>query len=169
MEQDLLIENSKKHITALAKSIAYNESEIEKIVGLTLQDKQTISARASWVISELCKSNNEHIFKQLPVIIRALPTISIDGIKRNLLCGMQCLTIDEENIGSLIDICFKFILTPSETVAVKVYSMQIIANTVNKYPEIKNELIAVIEEEMTKNSVAFYARAKKILKVLHKK
>ena len=50
--------------------------------------------------------------------------------------------------------------------AVKVYVMQIVANHCNKYPELKKEFVAVIEDQLPKTTAAFHARAKKILKKL---
>jgi hypothetical protein len=42
--------------------------------------------------------------------------------------------------------------------------MQIIFNHVLLYPELKGELIAVIEDQMNNNSVGFSSRARRLLK-----
>jgi hypothetical protein len=46
--------------------------------------------------------------------------------------------------------------------------MQIAANACKKYPELTSELLTCIELELPKNSVSFYARAKKVRKELEK-
>jgi hypothetical protein len=71
-------------------------------------------------------------------------------------------------LGSLINNCFKIIISTNEGVSVKVYSMQIIANACIEFPELKSELLAAIENEINKNTISFKARALRIQKKLMK-
>jgi hypothetical protein len=103
---------------------------------------------------------------QLRSVIELLQQSSIDGVKRNFLSALQLLEIPEEVIGELSDYCFSVLLSSKETVAVKVYAMQIAANACKRYPELKSELLSCIEMEMSKNTIAFFARAKRVRKEL---
>jgi hypothetical protein len=51
-------------------------------------------------------------------------------------------------------------------VAVKVHAMQIIYNHALIYPELKEELITVISDQVDNNSVGFKARGKRLIKKL---
>ena len=53
-------------------------------------------------------------------------------------------------------------------VAVKVHAMMIVYNHVLLYPELKDELITVIEDQGPNNSVGFKTRGRQIIKKLEK-
>ena len=63
-----------------------------------------------------------------------------------------------------MDICFNYINSPTEAVAIKAFSITVLQNLAKKYPEIVNELKLVIEERWDYETVAFKTRAKKLLK-----
>ena len=76
------------------------------------------------------------------------------------------MSVPEQEQAFLIDLCFRWILDNEETVAVKVYCMQIIAN--HLYPELKYELRGVIEDRFSRSSAGFQSRGRKILKMIEK-
>lgn len=82
-----------------------------------------------------------------------------------MLCRYE---IPEEQQGVLIDLCFKYMVSELYPVAVKVHAMQIIYNHVLLYPELKEELVTVIEDQMANNSVGFKSRGQRILRQLEK-
>ena len=65
-----------------------------------------------------------------------------------------------------MDVCFRFLISPDEPIAVKVFAMTVAANICKHEPELKNELQLVIAEQMEKASAGFRARAKRIRKEL---
>jgi hypothetical protein len=62
-----------------------------------------------------------------------------------------------------MDICFSYISDPVEAVAVKAFSMTVLEKLAVVYPEIKNELITIIDGRWDTETAAFRSRAKKIL------
>jgi hypothetical protein len=87
-----------------------------------------------------------------------------DAIKRNTVRVLQNANIPESLHGILVDICFKYLQNPSEAIAIKVFSMTILFNLTNYYPELKDELKFVLEEQFPFQSAGFRSRAGKILK-----
>jgi hypothetical protein len=81
---------------------------------------------------------------------------------------LQQITIPERLHGEVMNICFEYIASPDESVAVKAFSLTILQNLSKQYPEIKNELKLVIEERWDHETAAFRSRAKKILKEIEK-
>jgi hypothetical protein len=63
-----------------------------------------------------------------------------------------------------MDLCFGYIASPDEAIAVKAFSLTVLQNFSRRYPEIKNELKVIIEERWDYETAAFRSRAKKILK-----
>jgi hypothetical protein len=68
-----------------------------------------------------------------------------------------------------MEACFQFLADPKETIAVRCFSMTVLTNLSKEYPEIKNELRAMIEGILVqKASAGFRTRARKVLIELEK-
>jgi hypothetical protein len=89
-----------------------------------------------------------------------------DATKRNTVRVLQDVEIPENMHGILTDICFQYLQNPSEAIAIKVFSMTIIHNLTKQYPELKEELKFILEEQIPFQSAGFRSRAGKILKNL---
>ena len=76
--------------------------------------------------------------------------------------------IDEEDQGLLIDLCFGYMVSELYPVAVKVHAMQIIYHHVLMYPELKEELVTVIRDQIVNDTVGFKSRGMRIIKQLEK-
>jgi hypothetical protein len=87
-----------------------------------------------------------------------------DAIKRNTVRVLQNVVIPEDLHGILVEICFDYLKNPAEAVAIKVFSMTIIDNLTRFYPELKEELHFILEEQFPFQSAGFRSRAGKILK-----
>jgi hypothetical protein len=87
-----------------------------------------------------------------------------DAIKRNTVRVLQDVEIPEHLHGTMADIAFGYLQNPSEAIAIKVFSMTILDNLTQKYPELKEELHFILEAQMPFQSAGFRSRAGKILK-----
>ena len=81
---------------------------------------------------------------------------------------LQDVDIPEKYHGEIMDICFRYIASPDEPVAVKAFSLTVLQRLSRLYPEIKNELQTIIEERWDYEKPAFHSRAKKVLKEMGK-
>src|SRR5215211_4651551 len=86
-----------------------------------------------------------------------------DSIPRNTVRLLQHVEIPEKFHGRVMDICFRYISSPTEAVAIKAFSITVLQNLAKKYPEIINEIKLVIEERWDYETIAFKTRAKKLL------
>ena len=89
-----------------------------------------------------------------------------DAIKRNTVRVLQDAEIPEKLHGILVDIALTYLQNSTEAIAIKVFSMTILYNLTQKYPELKNELRFILEEQMPFQSAGFRSRAEKILRGL---
>jgi hypothetical protein len=62
-----------------------------------------------------------------------------------------------------MNLCFKYISSPTEPVAIKAFSITVLQNLAKQYPEILNEIKLIIEERWDHETVAFKKRARKLL------
>jgi hypothetical protein len=121
--------------------------------------------RASWPLSYIVQNHPSLIKKHFPVIARALGDQNLtDAVKRNLLRCLQTVAIPKKYCGRITDACFKFISDPVEKAAVKAFSISILDELTKTIPELRGELILMLESVYDHESPAFRARARKILK-----
>jgi hypothetical protein len=163
-KQQLLKEHSRANTDAIAKVIGNNAVEFKKIIDIVYNEKAPLPQRASWLLSTMNDKHPDLLLPYISLFISSIKKIKIDGIKRNMLAVLASNTISKNLQGKLVNLCFDLLLSSDETVAVKVYAMQAIANIAKNHPELEHELKAAIEDQLPKTSAAFHARAKRVLK-----
>ena len=63
-----------------------------------------------------------------------------------------------------MNICFTYLGSPAEPVAVKAFSLAVLGRLAADYPEIVPEIKLLIEDQLPHQTAAFKSRAKKLLK-----
>lgn len=163
----LLKEHSKKQCDAIVKWVGNDQKRFDELFDLFLHDEYRVVQRAAWPISYCVEKHPELIKKHFAKLIKNLSKKGIhDAVKRNSVRLLQYVTIPEKFHGQVMDICFRYITSPAEAVAVKAFSITILQNLARQYPEIIQEIKLVIEERWDYETVAFKTRAKKLLKEL---
>jgi hypothetical protein len=89
-----------------------------------------------------------------------------NAVKRNTIRLLQFISVPKPLEGVISQICFDFLQNRKEPIAVRVFSMTVLANLVEKQPGLKSELRIIIEDELPYGSAGFLSRGKKILKKL---
>lgn len=87
-----------------------------------------------------------------------------DAVPRNTMRLLQYVEIPEKFHGQVMDLCFRYISSPAEAVAIKAFSISVLQNLAKRYPGIINEIKLIIEERWDYETIAFKTRAKKLLK-----
>jgi hypothetical protein len=159
-------EHSRVTTDAIANAIGNDPKEFKKIIDIIYTAKAPLPQRASWLLAVVSRKHPELITPYLSQFINSITGFKIDGIKRNMLSALCTQEIPKRLQGKAVNICFDFILSPSETVAVKVLSLEILSKFIQEYPELKNELKAAIEDQLPKTTIAFRSKGSKILKKL---
>ena len=152
----------------LIGEVIKSESHFATLLQLALHEKDPIAWRAAWVLDGSDELKPGLARKHISRIVKALPGIESKGTLRSLLRLLTRYDITEKEQGLLIDLCFSYLVSAQYPVAVKAHAMQIIYHHVLLYPELKNELIAVIEDQADNNSVGFKARGNILIKQMEK-
>ncbi len=135
---------------------------------IALHEKDPLGWRATWVLDGCDERNPGLAANHISTIAHKLPELKSMGTIRSLLRLLCRYDIAEDDQGMLIDLCFSYLISELYPLAVKVHAMQIIYNHVLIYPELKNELITVIEDQEDNNSVGFKSRGRRIIRQLEK-
>ena len=140
--------------------------KFNSLLDLALNEKDPVAWRAAWVLDGSDEENPGLASGSQSRIIHRLRYIKSTGTLRCLLRLLCRYDIAEEDQGILIDLCFGYMVSEFYPVAVKVHAMQIIYRHVLLYPELKDELVTVIRDQVVHNSVGFKSRGMRIIKEL---
>ena len=88
----------------------------------------------------------------------------LDVLKRHSLRMLSRCPLPSGDLGPLINICFNWLTSAGESVAVKVFCMEILYRISQSEPELKKELADSIEWRMQEETAGFKNRGMKILK-----
>jgi hypothetical protein len=161
---DLIPDSSRKTADLAAGVIAGNQKLFDQMLALALDEKGTLSMRASRVVSLAAVGNPGLISKHLDLLVRRLKDIQHKGVKRGVLKTLLegSFDYDEDTAGYLVQACFLFFNDSMEEVAIKAYALDLLYLAVQDYPELKEELIASIDLAMPQFSMAMKNRSRKI-------
>lgn len=162
----LLKEYSKAQKDRLVNYIGDDQTLFDELMVLFFSRSYRVSQRAAWVMSYCVDSYPQLIQPHFDELVINLRTTELDAVKRNTVRILQNLEVPDRLIGDVADICFKFLASNQEAIAVKAFSMTVLYNIVQKIPELQNELRLLIEDQMPYASPGIKSRGKKILQKL---
>lgn len=167
LHTELLKEHSKAQTRKVAAYIGNDKKKFKELIDFLLANEDLIAQRAAWAVRECFQAFPHLIVPYIPILIKHLKKDVHDAVKRNILAILSEVEIqDEDNLGTLTDICFKLLQNAQEPVAVRVHCMSVLYNTIKVYPELKEELLLIIKEQLPYESAGYTSRAKKIIKAL---
>lgn len=171
IRKELLKQHSKAQTTKIARFIGDDKERFDELMQLFLYDESQITQRAAWVMSYCCEAYGKLLTPYLSDLINYLQEKNLhDAVKRNIFRVFQYVNFSDEYAGSAYDAAYKYFTSRSEAIAIRVFALTVLVNICKKYPELKDELIPIIEEELYEEEVkpAYISRAKKALVVLRK-
>ncbi len=166
LEDLLLREQSRKSTDQIISIVMLRPEVFEELWRLILLNKDPLSRRAAWAADYCAEIKPGFIINKIEELSASVPYFSSDGLKRHSLRMLSRSPLPEDNLGLLTDACFNWLQSPSESVAVKMYSMVILHRISDNIPEIKRELYDIIEIQMQEASPGFKSMGMKIMKRL---
>ncbi len=159
---------SKQQAENIAHYIAEDETKFRELMQEFFSDDWRQTQKAAWVLSHCADNHPQLIEPYIGKLVANLKTKPQVAVRRNTVRVLQNMAIPEEVLGDLADICFNYLQSSSEPVAVKVFAMTILTNICKDLPELGNELKLIIDDQLPYASAGFRSRAKKTFKVLDK-
>ncbi len=160
----ILKEHSKANCNAIVQWIGNSQQRFDELFELFLNDEYRVVQRAAWPLSNAVIAHPEFIKKHFSKLLKNLQKSKLHiSVKRNTVRLLQDVPVPKQFQGKLMNICFEYISSPDEAVAVKAFALTVLDNLSKQYPEIKSELKTTIEDRWDYESAAFKSRAKKIL------
>ncbi|HTH58435.1 MAG TPA: hypothetical protein VL728_20450 [Cyclobacteriaceae bacterium] len=167
LKEAALKEHSKAQCNKIVKYVGSDASRFSKLVDVFLDGPYRVTQRIAWPLGYCVKENTTLIHPHLSRILKFVRRPGLhDSVKRNVTRLLQFIDIPKKHQGAAADICFMFLSDTNEPVAVRVFSMTVLANLAKEMPELKNELIPIIEDQLPFGPAAFVSRGRKVLKEL---
>ncbi|HPF52551.1 MAG TPA: hypothetical protein PK335_13300 [Draconibacterium sp.] len=125
-----------------------NPSFLQSFINYALYNEHRNSWRALYIIDKLYDKHPDWIEPYVPEMIERLKTETHHGKKRHLLKLISQNKIHIENSGFLIDYCLRVFTSSGEPVANRVHAMQVLYNISEEEPDLKPELLEIIQQEI---------------------
>ncbi len=168
LKEQLMAETSRRNTNFIAGWIGNDKIRFNALWEIMISEKHPLPARAAWVFSTVVNTYPLMLNRYLENIVLLIQEPNHPGVKRNLLKVLAEIKLPIKNLGLLIDYCFEQLTKTDATVAIKIFSMEIIyqASLIEKGLEI--ELKNILEEDIVKNSKGYASRAKRIISEINK-
>lgn len=146
------------------KAVITDKSLFNQLFGFINSVDHRLAWRSCWIIDNASEDCPELLEDRVAEIIEALISTKDGSLKRHFTRILCRYTIPEDYLAVLVNKCFELLL-PSEPASVRVFAMQILFNISLQLPDIKGELISVIESLRDEGgSAGFINRSEKLLR-----
>ncbi|MEO6838965.1 MAG: hypothetical protein ABI185_11310 [Ginsengibacter sp.] len=165
LRNQILKEHTKDNCKKIVDWVGDDVSRFDDLFDLFLNDEYRVTQRAAWPMSYCVIAHPDFMKNNFAKLISNLQKLGIhDSIKRNTVRLLQSVDIPKKFEGSVMNICFEYLESPKEAVAIKAFSLTILGNLSKKYPEIIPEIKLLIEDQISHQTSAFKSRANSLLK-----
>ena len=142
--------------------------DLGDLVALFLSDNLRICQSASWPMGIFAAEHPDTIIPFLDEILDNLDHAPHDAYVRNTFRFLQFMDVPEKYQGKVYEKCFDALVDTAAPTAIKAFALTTLSNLAMKLPELKEELIEAIYEQIPYGTSGFQNRAKKEIKRLTK-
>jgi hypothetical protein len=167
--KNILSDSSRLTIDVAVKAVDANPANFNELMSLCMSPDSVMNMRASRVASFVSDKYPNLFLPYVNKIAEAFSGFKTDGQKRAFayILSKYTTSLNEENQSEMLDICFKYMLS-NEKVAVKYNCMRFLFAMTRMYPELKGELKAAIDFNITEEVFRMNGEIKKVYKAIEK-
>ncbi len=161
----ILKEHSKFQRDKIIRYVGNDAKRFNELVQLFFKGPYRVTQRASWPLSSIVEKHPALVKPHLKKILQnVMKPGQHDAVKRNTLRLLQYIKIPKSLQGYAADVCFRLLSDRKEAVAIHAFAITVLTTLARQEPDLKNELIPLIEEQLPYSKPAFVSRAKRALK-----
>jgi hypothetical protein len=160
----ILQEHSKAQSLKIVAWVGSDNDRFRTLLDLFLHGEYRVAQRSAGMVGKIADVHPELIIPRLDVIVNKMsePGVHV-AVKRNVIRLLQGIEIPEKLHGVVMNSCFELLADPKETIAVRVFSMTVLSNLSKSYPDIRQELKAIVSDILEQEaSAGFKARARNL-------
>lgn len=164
IEQQLLKEHSKRQTEKIARWIGTDETRLNAFLDVFLHGEPLVVQRGAWVIGKLGDRHPNVFVPHLSRLIKKMQEPGVhDAVRRNVVRLLQTIEIPRRLLGIVVSLCFDYLESPAEPIAVKVFAMSVIARVAKTEPDLERELRLIVRQQLPQAGGAFRSRARSVL------
>jgi 8-oxo-dGTP diphosphatase len=163
---------SVEEITMIAHSAVRDPLLVSQLITLSSSREKRVGFMASWALSKVSDIDPEVMVPFLAMMIDTLPEVPNESVQRSfmrVIMKSEIRNIPESHHTPLIEYCIGIMREKNTPVAPKAYGMEILASFCDLYPELVNEVTAVVQLALGDASGGMKAAARKVFARLAKK
>lgn len=165
----LLRHYSRAGFLALRDRIGGSARRFALVVALLDSSDRRLALRASWLLTMCAEARPNLLLPHLPALLtRAAHPDAEEGLRRNIVRSLQFVRIPPRLQGRAVELCFRFLQEKRTPIALKVFSMSVLADIADAQPELKQEIALVIEQMIPYGSAGIRSRGRNVLVRLRK-
>jgi hypothetical protein len=132
-----------------------------------LRGEYRVTQRAAWAVG-ICAERNPALIRPYlgKMISRMLEPGVHPAVQRNVVRLLQDVEIPGPLLGKVASSCFDLLFSADAPVAVKVFSMSVLARIALKRPDLCRELQLAINQQIPFATAGFRSRARRVLRSL---
>lgn len=163
--RELLLKGNSRSYTDFVGDILNKRPElVSELWEIYLSMEVPVSRRAAWIIDTASENKPGWVNPFLPQLVEKLTAFNHDGLKRHGLRMISRSDFPEGSEGELMNISFEWLLSPSESVAIKMYCIHILYRLSAEEPDIQQELFDTIEFQMVDGTPGFCSIGSKTMR-----
>lgn len=169
-KEDLMeILESWENLAFIVREIGNHPELFSSLMEIALKNPEHKSWRAAYLADKIHDDYPELIIPYIEPIVNQLNVETNSSKKRHFLKLLSMNEIQEKHFGILVDYCLNNFTSAKEPPAVRVHAMQLLYNISEKEPDLKPEILAIIEHEMQFHATAgILSRGTKLANKLRK-
>lgn len=157
-----------ENLEFITLEIPKSPAHYSALMEIALHSADPVSWRAAYLVDKIHETRPELIVPFIQRIIGQLEHETSLSKKRHFLKQISLNEIPRNRQSFLYDYSLKTFTSEKGPIAVRVNAMQILYNISEAEPDLKPELLAIIENEMEHHPTAgILSRGKKLAKKLH--
>jgi hypothetical protein len=165
IESELLANCSRRHADRLVSWVGTDAKRFAALMKVFLRGEPPAAQHSAMVVG-ICAELHPALVR--PYIGRMLLRIEEPGVhvalRRTVVRMLQDVDIPPELLGRVATLCFRYLSAGDTPVAVKVFSMSVIARIARKEPDLGRELRLVIEQGLPYGTGGYRSRARRVLR-----
>ena len=166
LEKEILAVRSKEQVVKLVRWVGNDKMRFRQLMEYIFHGEAQLAKKSAWIIGHCAELHPALVSPWIQAIIKALRKRGVhDAVKRNMVRILQFTDIPRGLQGSVANLCFEFISSFEEPIAVRTFSMTVLAKIAWEEPMLWKEFEIVVRQMLPYATPAFRARAKKELQI----
>lgn len=159
-----------KVIRQIAAECSDNQSLFNDLFEILIHGNERERKMSSWAVSTAVEYN-EHLIsdEQHLKLLASVEKETSGTIIRNVVRTWQFAKPKEVDVSfQVVEYCLKQLIDVRQEIAIRAFAITVLERHIDLMPEIKEEVVFILEKELPLASPAFLARARRYLKKVEK-